>query len=745
MRQIVRRYAAYILVGFGLVGYGLGCETQGAQEEEDEPVVEQPDQEEMGDEQARSQRQGEELPSLSEQELGQQDQQPGEQPGAGQQQEQPEGPEGELEVRGQTAGEAQLEKLEQESVAGDLKLESTEITDARPGDDQPEYAEFCFESEIEEMGTEGGQGFYVQGYSSQIRVSAQEVSQSEEDASCLQVGFAPGTALDDYSVGVVAPGVIMNAEDEPNAMDSAELEGASGLAGRTSAPELTEVEVQEENQRAVFVFDQPIQGQQRPEGQTRRGGAPGETAEAGERVGQGAQGSEAWQGQVNPDWLGYYTTEGRAVTADEVVGVDRNRVELQFETEQAEAEGQEGAETGGLDEAVRWFAHRGAVMDRQGEHGVITSTGQKTDAPDLMAVDRESETEWMFEFDQAVAEPDATNFALYTDGGQMFQGAEASVGEEGETVQVTCPDGRKYSESVTMAAVAPQAVRSDGMDGMDEMSDVSNTIGASEVEGPAARGPTSGPDLVGVEADSEQGQVTFQFDEMVNQPQAKMEQEPMDEGQQPEPAEPGEMEPQGEETQPQGEMDEGEQQPAEGDQPMESEQQEQPEPGEQQEPPMDDQQPAEEGQQPEQEAPGETEPEQTEPGQPQEAPQEQAEQEDQPAEAEPEQQPEQQTDEGQRQAQQPSEDQPMGGEMAMYVITEDGEVHSAGEMVAPEEEGDGDTVTVTFPEAAMEAPARFVVGGGVVEDQIGNPNPPHTLPHGEETEMESSSRQQGDQ
>lgn len=230
MTQIVKRYAAYMLVGLGLVGYGLGCETQEAQKEADAPVVERPEQEERGQpregqsEQARQQQKGDELPGLADQEIGQRDQQKG----------------------GQRGTVRQQQPREQE----------------RP-------------------------------------------------------------------------------------------------QGR----------------------------QENLEGQTRRGGAPGEIGEAGERVGQAAQrtqGSQARRVQVNPDWLGYYTSDGRAVTAEQVVGVDGNRVELEFEAGQAgqtqqAAQPQEGAQTGGLRGAVRWFAHRGAVMDRQGERRVITSTGETTE------------------------------------------------------------------------------------------------------------------------------------------------------------------------------------------------------------------------------------------------------------------------------------------------------------------------------------------------------------------------------
>ncbi|MFB6374435.1 MAG: hypothetical protein ABEN55_15240 [Bradymonadaceae bacterium] len=527
MKHLSTRCAT-LLVGLGLIAFGvIGCETQEAQtEEEEEEVAEQRqdrkrEEAEREDEQMRDR----EEQAQREEEAGPQPEREQEQarrePEAAEKQEEAR-PEEQLEVLGQTREQAQMGKLEGQTVARDLMLTSAKIAELDLADSKPEYVHYCFRGAVQNV--DDDQGFYVQGYDSKVRTRGQTVSISEEDNSCVRVGFAPGTNLEGYTVAVVGPQTVSNEADETNIIDSAKI-GEKRVMGRTSAPELTDVLVDPKNNRASFVFDQPIETMRAE--QARRGGASGTTAGSGRHTGQapeeehgagsGEKHGEKHEEKHDPNHFGFYTSSGEMVTADSIISAKQNRVEVKFKQagmdgeQEGDAAGEEQAEEGpGLEEAARWFAQQGAVTDRQGEKSVLSGMGEMTDVPDLASVRQQNGSQWIYEFDEKVQNANAENFALYTDGGQMVEGNAASIGENDQQAQVTFPRAQDFDEAITRAAVAHQAVEAKGKESM------SNTIGGSPIED-VAQGLSSGPDLVDTKVDESGSQINFVFDETLTQ------------------------------------------------------------------------------------------------------------------------------------------------------------------------------------------------------------------------------------
>ncbi len=157
--------------------------------------------------------------------------------------------------------------------------------------------------------------------------------------------------------------------------------------------------------------------------------------------------------------LGFYTLDGRAVTAASIVSGDSNQVIAQFDRQ--------------VQDAVRYFAEAGAVTDSRGP----------------------------------VADVTAANFTVYTPDGAEIPGASA-VQPAPNVVRVAFPAIEKYGQTVTVAAVKPDAVKSN--DG----SATANTVGLRSI-GEAA-GLTSGPDLQSVTIEPSTGQVRYIFDKVLD-------------------------------------------------------------------------------------------------------------------------------------------------------------------------------------------------------------------------------------
>jgi hypothetical protein len=348
-----------------------------------------------------------------------------------------------------------------EDVSLDLMLRSASVEIFNFDDEQDEFVRFCFDEEVQEITDESG--FVLQGFDPDNRIASTSVELVEEDPSCLLAGFEAGTDVRSYTLARSRNSAVTNFEGRTNIHDAVPLEGglATEAGGQTAFPELIEVSQQDTIEQVDYVFDELLDED--------------ESSDASS--------------------FGYYTSAGEAITAARAVTVEDNRVTVEFDDD--------------IKDAVRFFVLEGAVRDVQGDESTAGATGGTTAAPDLVgaASVAGSDALWDFTFDEDVKEVSPAGFALYTQDGERFEGQEFAAAEGATVIRVSFDDVEEFPEEIARATVGVDAVTAAEADG------ITNTVGAVNVGDPSQGGLTAGPDLTGAEFDVEAGQVTFVFDE----------------------------------------------------------------------------------------------------------------------------------------------------------------------------------------------------------------------------------------
>ena len=331
-------------------------------------------------------------------------------------------------------------------------------------DSRQQFVDYCFATPIDEI--REPTGFALLGFDSEQRIVAAQAELNEDRRNCVVASYPAGTDVAAYSIGTVRNSVVVARDGEVNIKDSAPITGIGGgtenqlRAGATSAPELVRVDVDETLDQARFVFDA----------------------------------NSLARGSVGPEAFGYYTLDGTARAAGQILSIEQNSVVVAFRDAQ-------------LEDAVRFFTLPGAVVDRQGVPSNLGAFGKGTAAPDLVSVVRESPAQYDFTFDEAVNAEVGDRFFLYTGDSDRLVGG-AVTRPDPRTVRVTF-DLAGDIDTVVRGAVAPQAVSA--LDG----GGITNTVGAQRVRGASTgnQGVTSGPDLVEVLLEPGTGRATFVFDE----------------------------------------------------------------------------------------------------------------------------------------------------------------------------------------------------------------------------------------
>lgn len=351
------------------------------------------------------------------------------------------------------------------SIGTDLTLESVSAQMVNLDDQREEFVEYCFGSSIQKIaGPETG--FSLAGLKPSNRVQASDARLVEGDDRCVLAGFAAGTDVNSYTIGIVGNSVVMDRSGEVNIVDSVPLSGGADVrgVGGTSAPELVRVKIDRTLDQASYFFDDK---------QLDTAGA-------------------------NAAGFGYYTKDGTQVTAKTVESVNDNVVIVSF--------GNNGADQ--VREAVRYFVMPEAVKDRQGMGNTLGAAGDATVVPDLVSVKRtdSSGSQYDFRFDEPVQREDASKFVLYTSDAQRLA-ASSVTRPSPDIVRATFARAMDFPQKIARAAVADKAVVSlnSSMPG--------NTIGAASLpRAGSGTGPTSGPDLLEVTLEPSTGQATFVFD-----------------------------------------------------------------------------------------------------------------------------------------------------------------------------------------------------------------------------------------
>ena len=360
--------------------------------------------------------------------------------------------------------------LDSANVTFDLRLVSAEITKLDLDDDDFEFVRFTFADIIEDI--ENPKNFILRGLDESERVSADLVLRDEKNLNSVLAAFSPDTDLKSFTLALVEDNAVQNFSNEGNTPGSVGLVGSSvKLApGKTIGPDLVDVKISSSLERALFVFDEDLEENAKP----------------------------------NPKDFGFYTPDGVKHLGSKVTTVESNTVIVAF----SEDDGDQ------VEEGVRFFSAAAAVYDDSGNPSTTASTDGLTTVPDLIGANRvPGDTQFDFVFDEQITLADAKEFIVWTVDGTPYP-ALSITRPDGNTVRANYPQIDDFANEVVLATVNFGAVKAD--DGFL----TANSIGAipvnNGIEIEAGKNSTIGPDLVRIETDPATGQVKFFFDEEVN-------------------------------------------------------------------------------------------------------------------------------------------------------------------------------------------------------------------------------------
>jgi hypothetical protein len=343
----------------------------------------------------------------------------------------------------------------------DLNLTSAKIESLDLDAMDEEYVIFTFEDTVNSIEDESG--FSVQGPTTQGEQTSVSARLVRDENNQVLVGFEDGTDLDQYRIASVDTDVVRDESDEGNAPVTVALDGAdSPDSGSPTGPNLVSVKVNTTLDRVEYTYDRELDDDASP----------------------------------SPSDYGYRTLSGRTEDGAKLVDVDDEHVSVDFDSS--------------VEDAVRFYAKAGATDDELGNPSLPGSVGGNTTAPELESVDRVGDrTQYEFSFSEDVTNVDPEAFLIYSDSGEAFS-ADGWTRVDAETVRLSFPDTRDFGSQIQTGAVDEGAVEDNGI------SNVTNTLSALPISGgdsSGGAGMTDGPDLVGTVIDAETGQVTFEWDE----------------------------------------------------------------------------------------------------------------------------------------------------------------------------------------------------------------------------------------
>jgi hypothetical protein len=353
------------------------------------------------------------------------------------------------------------------NVSFDLRLEQASIEQVDLDSDEREFVRFQFGTTIDRVVNQ--RAFMLIGLDPNDVVTSEVAFRDEEDLDSVLVGFPARTDVFSYTLASTAAGAVETVAQEGNIPDSIALQGSNiGTGdGRTTGPDLINVDIEPSLERAVYVFDEQLDERQTPSASS----------------------------------FGYYTLSGIDPRGSQIVSVEDNTVTVRF----AEDRGDQ------IEDAVRLWVAAGAARDTAGNASPVGVVGDLTTAPDLQAIeDGPGQTQFDFVFDDQVTDANPSAFAVYTADGTRYS-ADSVTRPDGNRVRAAFPEIEEFGDEIVLASADREAVHAD------RGFDTPNTVGAVAIrtDGVGA-GRTTGPDLTGVQLDPTTGQAELTFDEAID-------------------------------------------------------------------------------------------------------------------------------------------------------------------------------------------------------------------------------------
>jgi hypothetical protein len=348
------------------------------------------------------------------------------------------------------------------NVNSNLALTSARVVRENLNDTEASYVQFEFGYPVNTI--KSTNGFVLQGYDVAATVSSDNARLVQGDPNGVLAEYPAGTDVARFTLASVNNGIVQDSTGEANIPSAAALGGSNLLGSQaTDAPTLTSVRTIPTLEQVEYSFSQNID---------RKGG--GNTAD-----------------------LGFYTLDGRAITASSAITAVDNKVTMQF--------------PGQVEHGALFFAKAGAVKDARGVQNIDTSVGRSTTAPNLVSVSSlVGKTQFDYTFDRPVSSVTANQFSVYDSSGKQYKG-QSAVLPSADVVRVAFPEIQKYGAQITEASVSDGAAHSN--DGSNAPSTLgSKAIGSANI----ANGKTSGPDLTSVAIDNSSGQVRYTFDRVID-------------------------------------------------------------------------------------------------------------------------------------------------------------------------------------------------------------------------------------
>lgn len=344
-----------------------------------------------------------------------------------------------------------------ENVAADLTLESVRIESVNLNDSDAEYAVYRFGRVVHEIRDTGG--FTLKGFNVDTKAKAADARLVQGDPTSVLVGFTPGTDLSRYTLGSVETGAVEDEAGEANLPGSVPLEGSNmaGAQNLTDGPDLVSVRAINSLERVVYTYDEQID----------------------ERGGDASK-------------FGYYTADGKVVTAQSLITADDNSITVGFDRQ--------------TEDGVLFWAKSAAAKNLRGIESSPGSVGAATAAPDLVSVSSViGRSQFDYTFDAPVTDVALEKFVVYAADGTAYT-AKGFARPSAEVVRIAIPEIHDFSGNMALAAADDGAVKAD------DRSRVASTLGSRHIGSGSANGLTAGPYLTSVSLDETVGQVRFVFE-----------------------------------------------------------------------------------------------------------------------------------------------------------------------------------------------------------------------------------------
>ncbi|WP_320671126.1 hypothetical protein [Patulibacter defluvii] len=359
------------------------------------------------------------------------------------------------------------------------------VTFATSGPDKVAF--FTFDEPLASNAIDPTQ-FTLGGYASNDRIA-------DADAASV-VGSKPNTVelrwtstdpdFDELTYGVVNAGAVRAFNgNQPNRVDSTSVTGAkgqSGTRGRSVAPELTGVRVDETNLNAnvlIYTFDQKIDS-----------------------------------GSVVAGSFRFIKQDGSAVATGTIASASDYEVAVRFPSLPGD-----DLVTEAIEGQVLLGAVQGRNHSKLGTPGVIAVAGKSkaTARPDLLSAELTltgGSTSITYVYDEPVNTPVAANFLARTAAGYLVAGTNAVINADGKSVTVNFPTPVAGSQEHFVQAVNfDGAVRNaNGQLVLADSAPVGGNAGA------ASTGWTSAPDATSATFNKQNGQVDVTLDSRLTIP-----------------------------------------------------------------------------------------------------------------------------------------------------------------------------------------------------------------------------------